>query len=112
MCGSAILNEPEPETPFEEPWQAQVLAAALVLQDSGKVTPTEWSEVLGAAIRRAQDRGDADRGDTYYLHVVDALETILAAKQLVSTDELVQRKADWEHAYRNTPHGKPVSLKP
>ena len=102
MCGSAILNEPEPETPFEEPWQAQVLAAALVLQDSGEVTPTEWSEALGAAIRRAQDRGDADRGDTYYLHVVDALETILAAKQLVSTDELVQRKADWEHAYRNT----------
>ena len=111
MCGSIILTEPEEKMPFQEPWQAQALAAALVLQDSGAVSPAEWSEALGAAIRRAQERGDADRGDTYYLHVVDALETILEAKQLVDGTELKQRKADWEQAYRVTPHGKPVSLK-
>ena len=106
------MNLPESSAPFEEPWQAQVLATALALQDSGAITPSEWSDALGAAIRRAQARGDADRGDTYYLHVVDALETILKEKEFLGAKELIQRKFDWEQAYRSTPHGDPVSLKP
>jgi len=105
------LRQSEPEVPFQEPWQAQALATALSLQDAGIITAAEWSEALGAAIRRAQDAGDPDRGDTYYLHVVDALETLLGEKRVLPGDEIAARKAAWEDAYNTTPHGDPVELK-
>lgn len=105
------MKQSRPEAPFQEPWQAQALATALSLQDAGIITPTEWSDALGAAIRRAQEAGDSDRGDTYYLHVVDALETLLDAKRVLLGDEMAARKAEWEQAYRTTPHGDPVELK-
>jgi nitrile hydratase accessory protein len=96
--------------PFEEPWQAQALAIAQSLQDSGVITAAQWSQALGAAIARAQAAGDPDRGDTYYLHVLDALEHLLAENDLVSRDALQARKSEWEAAYRRTPHGQPVEL--
>lgn len=95
---------------FKEPWQAQALATALGLQEAGLVTPAEWSDALGAAIRRAQADGDPDTGDTYYQHVVAALESLLDQKGLLSVVELAERKAAWEAAYRATPHGEPVRL--
>ena len=100
----------EPEAPFQEPWQAQALATAMALQESGVVEPHEWSAALGAAIERAQRAGDPDRGDTYYHHVLDALETLLREKELVGAEELRARRSAWEAAYRRTPHGRPVVL--
>ena len=98
------------QTPPQEPWQAQALATAYGLQEAGVITAAEWSDALGAAIKRAQAAGDPDKGDTYYLHVLDALETLMRDKGLVPAGELSQRKADWEDAYRSTPHGQPVEL--
>ena len=103
---SGALAEP----PFAEPWQAQALATAMGLQEAGVLSPVEWSEALGAAIRRAQAAGDPDTGETYYLHVLDALETLLRDKGLLGDEELRARKTAWEEAYRRTPHGKPVHL--
>jgi nitrile hydratase accessory protein len=105
------LTLPEREPPFQEPWQAQVLAAALGLQEVGVITATEWSDALGAAIKRAQAAGDPDDGDTYYLHVLDALERLMQEKGLVATQELSDRKAQWREAYLTTPHGEPVSIR-
>ena len=110
ISGSVTLSGTDPAQPFEEPWQAQALAAAMSLVEEGLVTATEWSEALGAAIRRAQARGDPDTGDTYYLHVLDAIETLLAEKNMVARSEMSNRKDDWEAAYRATPHGEPVVL--
>lgn len=98
------------QAPPQEPWQAQALATALGLQEAGVITAAEWSDALGAAIKRAQAAGDRDRGDTYYLHVLDALETLMREKGLVAAGELSMRKAAWEDAYRATPHGEPVVL--
>ncbi len=95
---------------FSEPWQAQALAVAMSLQQAGVFTASEWSDALGAAIKRAQAAGDPDTGDTYYSHVLDALETLMRERQLVTFDELAQRKFQWEQAYRSTPHGQPVVL--
>ena len=86
------MKPPTSQEPFEEPWQAQALAMAMSLQESGVVTPQQWSEALGAAIERARIAGDPDRGDTYYLHVLDALEHLLAENDLVSGESLVERK--------------------
>jgi nitrile hydratase accessory protein len=104
------LKPPISQESFAEPWQAQALAIAMSLQESGVITARQWSEALGAAIERAQIAGDPDRGDTYYLHVLDALEHLLAENNLVSGESLVERKAEWEAAYRRTPHGQPVEL--
>lgn len=110
MFGNAILDPSDHEPPFQEPWQAQALATALSLQDAGVISASEWSHALGAAIGRAQAAGDADLGDSYYFHVLDALETLLREKELVPEEELSSRKSQWEQAYRATPHGEPVVL--
>ncbi|MFT5393858.1 MAG: hypothetical protein ACI8PT_004062, partial [Gammaproteobacteria bacterium] len=70
----------------------------------------EWAERLGAEIAAAQARGDPDLGDTYYLHWLKALEGIVDLKDIVSSDELVRRKAAWDRAAHTTPHGQPVVL--
>ena len=110
MFGNATLSRPDEEFPLQEPWQAQALANAFSLQEAGVITAVEWSNALGAAIRRARAAGDPDEGDTFYHHVLDALETLLREKGLIEAGELSKRKAEWERAYRRTPHGKPVTL--
>ena len=92
-----------PEAPFAEPWQAQAFALAVELHAKGAFTWPEWSAALGARIAAA------DGGD-YYEHWLAALETILAAKGVIDAPALGARKTDWERAYRDTPHGRPVTL--
>lgn len=109
MFGNAILNRPD-DPPFHEPWQAQALATAFSLQELGVISASDWSNALGDAIKRARAAGDRDEGDSYYHHVLSALETLLQEKDLVSAQELSTRTAQWKDAYRATPHGEPVVL--
>ena len=110
ISGNVTLKGPEQTVPFEEPWQAQALALAQSLQECGVVTAAQWSDALGAAIAAAQAAGDPDRGDTYYLHVLDALEQLVSEHDLLSYDVLERRKREWIAAYQRTPHGAPVEL--
>ena len=91
---------------FAEPWHAQTLATAHALIRAGHLTQTDWAEALGAALRQAEDAGQPDTEETYYLAALDALERVTP----FGPDALSRRKADWETAYRRTPHGKPVVL--
>ena len=95
---------------FREPWEAQAFAMAVRLHEAGCFTWTEWAAALAEQIRNAQAAGDPDSGDTYYLHWLAALEHLVAAKGLVTVEELVQRKAAWAEAARVTPHGQPIEL--
>jgi nitrile hydratase accessory protein len=95
---------------FREPWQAQAFAMAVRLHEAGCFTWTEWADALAAQIRAAQAAGDPDLGDTYYHHWLAALEQLVAAKGLVTGDELLRRKDEWAEAARNTPHGQPIEL--
>jgi nitrile hydratase accessory protein len=95
---------------FAEPWEAQAFAMTLTLHEQGHFTWPEWAECLGAEITAAQGRGDPDLGDTYYLHWLKALEGIVASKNIVSSDELLRRKAAWDRASHTTPHGQPIVL--
>jgi DNA polymerase/3'-5' exonuclease PolX len=65
---------------------------------------------LAAQIQEAQAAGDPDLGDTYYLHWLAAFEHLVAARGLVSAEELARRKGEWAEAARTTPHGKPIEL--
>ncbi|MEL6644577.1 MAG: nitrile hydratase accessory protein [Pseudomonadota bacterium] len=94
------------EDVFSEPWHAQVLASAHALVREGHITPTEWADALGAALRRAEAGGAPDTDTTYYLAALEALEHLVP----VPAEDLKARKAAWAQAYRQTPHGEPVVL--
>lgn len=108
------MSENEPLRPasakLTEPWQAEVLALAIALQQTGHCSPAEWSKTLGDEIEKARAAGDPADGTTYYSHVLAALERIVAENALIPTEALEQRRSDWEDAYRRTPHGQPVVL--
>ena len=96
---------------FSAPWEAQAFAMTLRLHEQGYFTWTEWADRLAREIRAAQARGDPDLGTTYYEHWLAALEKLVAEKGLVRAEELARRKAEWEHAARATPRGRPIELK-
>lgn len=91
---------------FNEPWQAQAFALTLKLHEAGAFTWTEWAQALGVEL----ERDPTDDGARYFEHWVAALERLTAARGLAPADELSRRKAAWAHAYRETPHGRPVEL--
>lgn len=95
---------------FAEPWQAQAFAMTVSLHARGLFTWPEWADRIGAQIKHAQVRGDADLGDTYYSHWLRALELVVAEKGVIGSDELVTRRDAWDHAARATPHGEPIVL--
>ena len=96
---------------FQEPWQASAFAMTLRLHEGGHFTWPEWTDQLSAEIAAARRRGDADLGDTYYQHWLNALEKLVVAKGLGSLEQLGQLKQDWTEATLATPHGQPIELK-
>ena len=95
---------------FDEPWQAQTLAIADTLARAGAFTPAAWSAALGAELKKAEARGAPDDAATYYDAALRALEGLLDANGAVGREVLNLRRDAWERAYRETPHGKPVTL--
>ena len=97
---------------FAEPWQAQAFAMAVRLSERGYFTWTEWAAALAAELAAAAERGEADDGSEYYQHWLAALEGLVTAKGLTDVAALFERREAWADAYRHTPHGKPVELRP
>jgi nitrile hydratase accessory protein len=97
---------------FAEPWQAQAFALAVRLSEQGHFTWKEWASALAAELAAAAELGEDDDGSEYYFHWVAALEKLVAAKGLAGEPELYERKEAWADAYRHTPHGQPVQLRP
>ncbi len=95
---------------FCEPWEAQAFAMTLRLFQQGLFTWPEWAETLTAEIRRAQDAGDPDTGETYYSHWLAALERIVADKGITDGATLDRYRHAWRHAADRTPHGQPIVL--
>ena len=97
---------------FREPWEAQAFAMALALHAHGLFTWNEWAAALADEIKRAQAKGDPDRGETYYRHWLATLERLISAKGVASVDTLHRYRDAWDHAADRTPHGSPIELKP
>ena len=108
-----MIDPGPPDAPvFREPWEAHAFAMVLALHERGLFTWREWADTLGAHIAAAQAAGDADRGDTYYRHWLQALEALVAAKGATSAEELGRYRDAWDHAADRTPHGTPIELRP
>ena len=95
---------------FNSPWEAQVFALAVRLQETGILTKDSWTRALAAEIQQASQRNDPDLGDTYYHHWTRALEQVLINSSLVDDHEIEGRIEAWREAYANTPHGHAVLL--
>lgn len=129
-CGTTTLSTPDsdiqtqrladlPRIPrdeegpvFAEPWQAQAFALAVRLSEQGHFTWKEWAQALAAQLKAAEDRGEPDDGTHYYEHWLATLELLVTNKGLADPASLLARKEAWADAYRHTPHGKPVVLRP
>jgi nitrile hydratase accessory protein len=105
--GLAPLASRDGQPAFAEPWQAEVLALAFALTEQGVFSAAEWSEALGAELRRAEAAGAPE--DTYYAAALTALEQLTGAAG-ISEDTLAARVEAWRQAYLRTPHGQPVVL--
>jgi nitrile hydratase accessory protein len=97
---------------FREPWEAQAFAMALSLHQRGLFTWPEWAATLAGEIKRAQQAGDPDTGETYYHHWLCALERLVAEKGVADPATLARYRDAWERAADATPHGDPIVLKP
>jgi nitrile hydratase accessory protein len=97
---------------FREPWEAQAFAMALALHGRGLFTWKEWAAALADEIRRAQQGGDPDNGETYYRHWLATLERVVAAKGVATSETLHRYRDAWDHAADRTPHGLPIGLTP
>ena len=62
---------------FNDPWEARAFAMVLALHERGLFTWPQWAAALSRQIALAQERGDADLGDTYYRHWLLALESLV-----------------------------------
>ena len=96
---------------FREPWEAQAFAMALALHERGVFTWNEWAATLGEEIKRAQENGDPDTGETYYRHWLNALEQLVSKKGIATSDTLHRYQAAWDRAADRTPHGQPIELR-
>ncbi len=97
---------------FQEPWQAQAFAMAVALQSRGLFAWSDWAEMLGQEIRKAQAAGDPDTGATYYRHWLATLERMVTAKGLTNPEVLARTYDAWDCAADRTPHGAPIELRP
>src|SRR5579864_2316307 len=95
---------------FREPWEAQAFAMTLALHQKGLFSWPEWAATLATEIKRAQEAGDPDTGETYYRHWLAALERLVAEKGLATTTTLHRYRGAWDRACDRTPHGKPIEL--
>jgi nitrile hydratase accessory protein len=96
---------------FKEPWEAQAFAMTLALHQRDLFTWPEWAATLGDEIKRAQAAGDADTGETYYHHWLNALERLVTEKNLTDRATLARYHDAWDNAADRTPHGMPIELK-
>jgi len=97
---------------FREPWEAQAFAMALALHERGLFTWPEWAATLADEIKRAQQAGDPDTGETYYRHWLATLERLVAEKGVTDRATLARYHDAWDRAADRTPHGKPIELAP
>ncbi len=103
LADSDRLPKDEDGPVFAAPWEAQAFAMAVKLHEAGVFSWRDWAEALGTELKAAPHR-------PYYESWLAALETLAAAKGVVTEPERLQRIAAWERAAKATPHGAPIRL--
>lgn len=95
------MTTPEPDAPFDAPWQAQLFGLTVALSDAGLFPWTDWTQALGAQLKA---------GHPYWQAWLAALETLLAACGIALPDDVATLADQWQEAAHATPHGTPIRL--
>lgn len=99
-----------PEPAFSEPWQAQVFAVTVHLNEAGHFTWPDWAARFSETLKRHGLQKELDGGEDYFNAWLETLEAFLQDLGLSEAAEVARVKQDWERAYLSTPHGQPVTL--
>ena len=92
-----------PEAPFDAPWQAQLFALTVAMNEAGHFTWSDWAKMFGP---RVQDQP----AHVYWEVWSEALVALLEARGIAPADEVRDLTAAWQAAARATPHGQPITL--
>ncbi|WP_343080044.1 nitrile hydratase accessory protein [Ostreiculturibacter nitratireducens] len=92
-----------PEAPFVEPWQAQLFALTVALNEAGHFTWTEWTAVFGPRVQAVE-------ASSYWQIWCEALVELLERCGFADAAEVQALTERWKAAARATPHGKPIVL--
>ena len=97
---------PDDPGPFAEPWEAQVFALVVALQERGLFTGEDWARALGRTIRpEGKPEAAADYG-----RWLATLETLLAERGVTDSASVQARSDAFLRAAAATPHGEPIIL--
>lgn len=101
------MSEPDPAYgAFAAPWEAQVFALVVSLQEAGLFTWSDWSERLGREIRPA----DGPERAADYGQWLATLEAILDERGVARPESVAARTDAFLRAAGATPHGQPIRL--
>ena len=103
------MTAPQPSK-FDEPWQAQLFALTVALNEAGHFAWPDWAAAFGATLKRRGAERAQDGGADYYAAWLETLEGFLDARGHAPTAEALKAKVAWEAAYLATPHGQPVKI--
>ncbi len=92
-----------PDAPFEEPWQAQLFAMTVALNEAGHFTWPEWAATFGPMVQNVS-------ADQYWRVWSEALIMVLEDRGMAQAAEIRTVTERWQTAARNTPHGQPILL--
>ena len=101
MRGNDTLTRPE--APFDEPWQAQLFALTVALNEAGHFDWSDWAAVFGPRVQKAP-------ADQYWHIWAAALVSLLEHRGIAETQEVADLTRRWQAAARATPHGQPITL--
>ncbi len=92
-----------PDAPFEEPWQAQLFALTVALNEAGQFTWPEWTAAFGPRVQDAE-------AEIYWQVWSDTLIGLLEDRGIAGATEVRALTERWQAAARATPHGQPILL--
>ena len=93
----------QPEAPFDEPWQAQLFALTVALNEAGHFSWPEWAAVFGPKVQAAPA--------SEYWHIwSDALAALMHQRGIAEPAHIETLTRRWQAAARATPHGEPIHL--
>ena len=95
---------------FDEPWHATLFALTRALEQSGHLSPSEWSSIFGKGLSSQHHRVAPHRQNNFYLIWLSVFEYYVKQKKFVDAAEITETKESWQKAFESTPHGIPIAL--
>jgi nitrile hydratase accessory protein len=89
--------------PFDAPWQAQLFALTVAMNEAGHFGWSDWAAVFGPRVQGVE-------ADHYWEVWAEALVALLEARGIAAAAEVEALTARWQAAARATPHGQPILL--